>query len=146
MGGPGNPDTYTINGTAGAIDLSPLALDTDMDGLPDWFELLHGLDKMSNDAFLDPDNDGFTNLEEFHLGTNPQVSDAVPPSTTTTTSISTTTTTETEAGSETTVTESGTTTTVTTQGTETITKTAEGFGLVLLGLSFVAFIASRRKK
>ena len=146
MGEPSNTDTYTINGTAGSIDINPIAIDTDMDSLPDWYELLHGLDEMINDAFLDPDNDGYTNLEEFHLGTNPQVSDAVPPSTTTSISTttlpaSTTTTTETktEAGSL-------TTTTVTTQGTETITKTAEGFGLVLLGLSFVAFVVSRRKK
>ena len=53
VGGPGNPDTYTINRTADAIDLSSLALDTDMDGMLDWFESQYGLDVFSDDSFSD---------------------------------------------------------------------------------------------
>jgi hypothetical protein len=46
--------------------------DTDGDGMPDDWEDGHGLDKLANDAVLDPDTDGFTNLQEFIAGTDPQ--------------------------------------------------------------------------
>lgn len=46
--------------------------DHDADGLPDWWEQLHGLNAFSNlDASLDPDEDGLTNLQEFQEGTDP---------------------------------------------------------------------------
>ncbi|MDD5223980.1 MAG: hypothetical protein PHE84_08305, partial [bacterium] len=50
--------------------------DTDGDGMPDWWELTYGLDPSNpNDAGLDPDQDGWTNLEEYQNGTDPRVED-----------------------------------------------------------------------
>ena len=101
---------------------------------------------------------GHTTFDTIYLG----LTGALDPVTITTTATATTTTTTTTtiSGSQDTTTISGsqdtTTVTETSPGkgvtvtrapaTETITKTAEGFGLVLLGLSFVAFVISRRKK
>ena len=46
--------------------------DTDNDGLPDSWEREYNLDSQDlNDASLDLDNDGYTNLEEYEMGTNP---------------------------------------------------------------------------
>ena len=47
-------------------------MDTDGDGMPDEWEQTHGLDKFVNDAALDPDQDGFTNLQEYLAGTDPR--------------------------------------------------------------------------
>ncbi len=48
--------------------------DDDNDGMPDWWESLHGLDpNNASDASQDPDMDGLTNLEEFLGGTDPNV-------------------------------------------------------------------------
>ncbi|MDD2240274.1 MAG: hypothetical protein PHI93_06400, partial [Kiritimatiellae bacterium] len=51
---------------------NPLLGDTDGDGLPDAWELANGLDPLVDDAAADKDGDGLTNLEEYHLGTDPQ--------------------------------------------------------------------------
>lgn len=45
------------------------ALDTDHDGIPDWWADLYQLP--SNSAASDPDGDGLSNLQEFQLGSNP---------------------------------------------------------------------------
>jgi len=51
--------------------------DTDFDGMDDRWEREHGLDPSDkNDASLDPDGDGLTNLEEYLNGTNPQDEDS----------------------------------------------------------------------
>jgi len=53
--------------------------DRDNDGLPDFWEDHHGLDSdLPNDAQLDTDNDGWTNVEEFNRGTNPIISNTDP--------------------------------------------------------------------
>lgn len=54
------------------------AIDTDWDKMPDQWENLNGLDPTINDAEQDPDNDGFTNLEEYCLGTDPWQPPAAP--------------------------------------------------------------------
>jgi len=47
-------------------------VDRDGDGMPDGWELAHGLDPDSDDAGLDPDGDGLTNLQEYQKGLDPQ--------------------------------------------------------------------------
>lgn len=63
------PQTCTVNGQ----------LDSDCDGMPDWWELKYGLNPYwAGDALLDSDGDGLTNLQEFKLGTNPRVANLLP--------------------------------------------------------------------
>lgn len=50
---------------------SDAAIDTDADGMPDPFETQYGLDNTLDDAALDPDDDAYTNLEEFLMGSDP---------------------------------------------------------------------------
>ena len=52
--------------------------DSDNDGIPDWWEEIHGLDKTIPDASGDTDNDGWTNLDEYLRGGNPNISNRVP--------------------------------------------------------------------
>ena len=50
-------------------------MDNDSDGMPDAWELLHGLDPRRQDSGDDFDEDGVTNLEEYISGTNPILDD-----------------------------------------------------------------------
>jgi glucose/arabinose dehydrogenase len=51
----------------------PQRADNDGDGMPDDWEVAHGLNhNLASDASLDTDGDGFTNLQEFLAGTDPQ--------------------------------------------------------------------------
>lgn len=52
--------------------------DADGDGLPDWWERLFGLNPAIADADADPDQDGWSNLEEFRRGADPSRSNRVP--------------------------------------------------------------------
>ncbi|NIR02725.1 MAG: hypothetical protein GTN78_21410, partial [Gemmatimonadales bacterium] len=49
----------------------PVCVDWDGDGIPDDWELAHGLDPTADDGDLDYDNDGLTNYEEYLRGTDP---------------------------------------------------------------------------
>ena len=69
-----NPTVVEVpSATTGQVpDLRP-GIDTDGDGMPNVWEVHHGLNwEDPADAAYDPDRDGFTNLEEFKLGTDPQ--------------------------------------------------------------------------
>ena len=46
-------------------------LDTDDDGIPDWWAIQNFGGATSCNPNLDPDNDGFTNYQEYLLGTDP---------------------------------------------------------------------------
>lgn len=49
------------------------APDADHDGMPDAWEIAHGLDRNNpDDAGLDADHDGMTNLQEYLAGTDPR--------------------------------------------------------------------------
>jgi hypothetical protein len=53
--------------------------DTDGDGLPDAWEIQHGLDPNNPaDAAQDPDKDGFTNLQEYQGGSDPKNPGSIP--------------------------------------------------------------------
>jgi len=58
-----------------ATDTAGRAPDLDKDGLPDWWEMLYGLNPNVADALLDSDGDGRTNIEEYNAGTNPMIVD-----------------------------------------------------------------------
>ena len=54
----------------------PLPVDTDNDGMPDEWEIKHGLNpKAAVDANHDADGDGYTNIEEFLNNTDPKRKD-----------------------------------------------------------------------
>jgi hypothetical protein len=74
-----NENQRIVNGIVdmGAYEANP---DTDADGIPDWWMVLHfghptgqaGDQSLAGD---DPDHDAYTNLEEFQNGGNPKVFD-----------------------------------------------------------------------
>lgn len=54
---------------------NPLSGDTDADLMPDKWEIDNFLNPLVNDTALDPDTDGLTNIEEYQIGTDPQLED-----------------------------------------------------------------------
>jgi uncharacterized repeat protein (TIGR01451 family) len=62
----------TGSGSGSVIEITEVIVDSDGDGLPDWYELAHGLDPFDPaDALLDLDGDGMKTLYEFWAGTDP---------------------------------------------------------------------------
>src|SRR5205823_3900651 len=59
-------------GASGLIQIQVLLSgDSDNDGIPDDYEIAHGLNPNNPvDALEDPDHDGLTNLQEYQLGTD----------------------------------------------------------------------------
>ena len=53
------------------IDITLDDPDLDEDDMPDWWEVLYGLDPQTNDAMADADGDGCWNLLEYELGLDP---------------------------------------------------------------------------
>ncbi|MCP4251312.1 MAG: hypothetical protein GY778_30115 [bacterium] len=61
---------------AGGTD--PNDADTDDDLMTDGWEVANGLDPLVNDSALDPDNDGFANVDEFNANTDPMAPWSIP--------------------------------------------------------------------
>ena len=77
LGAMGDLDVPMWDGKGFGWDRS--AVDTDGDGLPDWWETANGLDPYSKDsangAYGDPDGDGLDNWAEYLAGTDPNAYD-----------------------------------------------------------------------
>ena len=72
------PDEQITRGEFAFMASSVLAIqdcrlvDSDKDGIPDWWEMANGLDPLDPlDAMLDNDGDGFSNLQEYKNGSDP---------------------------------------------------------------------------
>ena len=76
------PDTDTgifVPDSSPGINTDPLNPDTDGDGMDDGWEEYYGLNPTVDDAFLDSDGDGFSNIREYLSQTNPDNNDEIPP-------------------------------------------------------------------
>ena len=70
------PENWTLSTSKGGSpgyeeNISVPSKDSDLDGLPDQWELAYGLNPLLNDATNDPDNDGANNAHEYLAGTIP---------------------------------------------------------------------------
>ncbi|MBI5800233.1 MAG: immunoglobulin domain-containing protein [Verrucomicrobia bacterium] len=68
--GDGLWDEEEVPVAQGGFGTSPTNADTDGDGLPDGWEVSSGTNPLVADATADPDNDGFTNWQEFRTATS----------------------------------------------------------------------------
>ncbi len=56
---------------SGLAYIITLQIDSDNDGMADWFEQRYGLNPLVFDSNIDSDNDGLSNLDEYVANTNP---------------------------------------------------------------------------
>jgi hypothetical protein len=66
-----NRDEYKNGSSPVKYDPDPDVVDSDGDGMPDWWEAAHLLDIYTDGSQEDPDGDDITNLEEYRDGTDP---------------------------------------------------------------------------
>jgi Bacterial Ig domain/Beta-propeller repeat/Carboxypeptidase regulatory-like domain/IPT/TIG domain/Bacterial TSP3 repeat len=65
------PVVITVSGVASnGVTFTVGDVDSDGDGLPDWWEMQY-FGNLSQTAGVDPDGDGYTNLQEYQRGMNP---------------------------------------------------------------------------
>jgi len=64
-------DGQGVESQASQEVLITVSADTDNDGMPDVWEIDHGLNPDEDDSLDDADGDGLSNLDEFKLGTSP---------------------------------------------------------------------------
>lgn len=71
--------TVTDSGNHSDVDFTAVysILDSDFDGLPDWWEDYY-FKNLDQGGQGDPDEDGYTNLQEYADGTDPEVKDPAP--------------------------------------------------------------------
>ena len=77
LGDPDNDNLTTLQEFN--YGLNPFSDDTDQDGMIDSWELDNGLDPLVNDADENPDEDEYTNIEEYLRGSDPQVAEVTEP-------------------------------------------------------------------
>ncbi len=67
------------NGIKDSDETDPSSKDTDRDGMPDGWEVTYRLNPLVNDAHLDKDKDGASNIREYRKGTLPNDPKSRPP-------------------------------------------------------------------
>lgn len=67
-------ETLSFEVDTGAYPLG-FSIDTDNDGMPDWWEVAYGLNRLVNDSDEDLDGDTISNLAEYQLGSLPNRDD-----------------------------------------------------------------------
>jgi len=77
----GDPTVDDVTGVVFALsglflfDTAGRPIDTDRDGMPDYWENQYGLNPGQHDPLLDTDGDGRSNIAEYNAGTDPTVDD-----------------------------------------------------------------------